>query len=126
MKKSFSKLLVCIIVLLTLLSNTYVYADEVTESNWVKKAFSAAYSFLKEDIDVNSSSAGTPEKMVGSLVTVFRDIVKAVNIVLLVALFGISVISFSIIGIRYMMYGFSPKQSEKAKSDLHTTVIGMA
>ena len=39
MKKSFSKLLVCIIVLLTLLSNTYVYADEVTESNWVKKAF---------------------------------------------------------------------------------------
>ena len=126
MKKRFCKFLVGIIVIFTILSNTYVYADEVTESNWVKKAFNAAYSFLKEDVNVDSSSASGPEKMVGSALKIFKDVIKAINIVLLVALFAISVVSISIVGIRYMMFGDNAKAVERAKSDLHTTFIGMA
>lgn len=126
MKKCFNKFLVSIIVILTLLSNTYVYADDVTESNWVKKAFNAAYSFLKEDVNVDNSSASEPEKLVGNTLILFKDVIKAINIVLIVALFGISVISISSVGLRYMFFGDNATAAEKAKSDLHTTFIGMA
>lgn len=101
-------------------------SSDVTESNWVKKAFSAAYSFLTEDVDLNSSSANAPEKMVGKILKLGRDIVKAINKVLLVALFGISTISISIIGVRYITSRGNPRAIERAKNDLHTTLIGMA
>lgn len=105
---------------------TTASSSDVNESNWVKKAFSAAHSFLTESVDVNSSSASAPEKMVGKFLKFGRDIVKAINKVLLVALFGISAISISIIGVRYIISRGNPRAIERAKHDLHTTFIGMA
>lgn len=129
MKKTFIKFLVNIFLLVLLSSQFYcVYADgsdAVTDSNWVQKAFTAAYSFLTESVDVESGSASEPEKMVGNILKIFREIVKFANIVLLIALFGLSAISISIIGLRYMWMGANPKALEKVKKDLHTTVIGM-
>ena len=148
MKKIFGHFLVSMIILI-LINTTYysvyaIYPDVrdgtasgnsnsssssssgVTESNWVQKAFSAAHSFLTENIDLNSNSASAPEKMVGGMLTVFRDVVKAANKVLLVALFGISAISISIIGVRYILSRNNPTAIGRAKGDLHTTFIGMA
>ncbi len=100
-------------------------SSDVTESNWVKKAFSAAHSFLTENIELDSSTASAPEKMVVGFLTLFKNIVKAVNKILLVALFAISALSISVIGVRYITSRNNPNTIERAKRDLHTTFIGM-
>ena len=75
---------------------------DITPDNWVQKAFGSAKSFLEEDTT------------------------RALNRILLVALFGISTISLSIIGVKYMTSGGTPHKKEEAKKNLHTLFIGMA
>lgn len=125
MKKFINHFLICTICFMSIFSNTFVYAETVTENNWVKKAFSAAHSFLTENVELDGN-ANAPEKMVGNMLTVFKDIVKAANKILLVALFGISAISISIIGVRYIISLNDSKAIKEAKEKLHTTFIGMA
>ena len=87
---------------------------------WVSDAFSAASSFFSENV---TDEMGIREKPLN----LFSDIVKAINTILIVALAGISAISLSIVGIRYIIsIGGKPEQQGKAKHDLHKTIRGMA
>ena len=97
-------------------SNTHVYA---ANDGWVSKAFSAASTFMKEDTkDFKGVLSPTFE--------LFKDIVKAINRILIVLLAGISTIALSVTGVRYLASGASPEQREIAKQSLHTIFIGMA
>lgn len=97
-------------------SNTHVYASD---GGWVSNAFSAASSFMEEDTkDFKGILSPTFE--------LFKDIVKAINRVLIVLLAGISTIALSVTGVRYLASGASPEQREIAKQSLHTIFIGMA
>ena len=58
--------------------------------------------------------------------TLFQNIVKAINRVLIVLLAGISTIALSVTGVRYLASGASPEQRDIAKQSLHTIFIGMA
>lgn len=86
--------------------------------SWVSDAFSAASSFFSEDVN---DEMGIIEKPLD----LFSNLVKAINKVLTVALAGISAISLSIVGIRYITSIADPNQKNKAKKDLHTTFRGM-
>ena len=99
-------------------STTGKTSDTDSES-WVSDAFSAASSFFSEDV---KDEMGIIEKPLD----LFSDLVKAINKILIVALAGISAISLSIVGIRYITSIADPKQQGKAKHDLHKTVKGMA
>lgn len=135
-----SIILICVIFIDINISTT-VYAEKVKDESlpvrsgtgtatgtqngssdsgsWISDAFSAASSFFSEDVN---DEMGIIEKPLN----LFSDIVKAINKILIVALAGISAISLSIVGIRYIISIDKPKQQEKAKDDLHTTFRGMA
>lgn len=92
---------------------------ESTDSgSWVTDAFSAASSFFSENV---TDEMGIIEKPLD----LFSDLVKAINTILFVILAGISAISLSIVGIRYIVSISRPTEVEKAKKDLHQTVRGM-
>ena len=93
---------------------------DITPDNWVQKAFGSAKSFLEEDTTTDDLGVA------GSLLDIFTKLIRALNRILLVALFGISTISLSIIGVKYMTSGGTPHKKEEAKKNLHTLFIGMA
>ena len=101
------------IMLIILIPNTHTYANSTTttsQDTWVKDAFNAAGSFLKED--VKDPTGGHLSKGL----QIFINIVKGINTVLIVALFAISAIALAIDGIKYIMAGGSPEKVGKAKS----------
>lgn len=122
MKKKILITLFTLIYILSIMPQNIVMASDsdVTEYNWVQKAFGAASSFLNEDAKIKDSS------MDGKVLSAFQILIKAINRILLVALFGLSTISLSIIGVKYMVSGGAPHQKEQAKHSLHTLFIGMA
>lgn len=98
-------------------------SGETTASNdgdWVGEAFSAASSFL------NNSTVTDELGIVSPIFEKFKSIVKAINVVLMVLLMGLSIIALSVTGVRYITSGASPEQKEIAKKSLHTIFIGMA
>lgn len=135
-----SIILICVIFIDINISTT-VYAEKVKDESlpvrsgtgtatgtensssdsgsWVSDAFSAASSFFSEDVN---DEMGIIEKPLD----LFSDLVKAINLVLIVALAGISAISLSIVGIRYIISIANADQKKKAIEDLHTTFRGMA
>ncbi len=106
-----------IIILFFICSNPSVYAASTSDETWVKDAFEAASSFMGEN----------PTDTIGisPLFSLFKDLVRAANRVLLVLLAGISTIALSITGVRYILAGASPDQQKVAKSSLKTIFIGM-
>lgn len=109
-------------------SNSIVYGDNNISSdsekatisqNWVSDAFQAAHDFINEPT--------TDDKwgIIDSLLKNFKNIVKGINIILLVLLSSLSVISLAVIGVRYIMSGASPDQRKVATQSLHTVFIGM-
>ena len=84
-----------------------------------RKSFSAASTFMNE-----------PTKdfkgILSPTFTLFQNIVKAINRILIVLLAGISTIALSVTGVRYLASGASPEQRDIAKQSLHTIFIGMA
>ena len=124
MKKIFISTIAFIIIFLTS-SITSVYATDKSgkstadEGSWVSKAFSAASTFMNE-----------PTKdfkgILSPTFTLFQNIVKAINRILIVLLAGISTIALSVTGVRYLASGASPEQRDIAKQSLHTIFIGMA
>lgn len=89
------------------------------ESTWINEAFAAARAFLGE------TSTEIPEE--GELILYnAKMIIRGVNRILWVLLGGLSAISLSIVGIRYMLGINSSKERGKAKEALHTTIKGMA
>ena len=124
MKKIFISTIANIIIFLTS-SITSVYATDKSGKStadvgsWVSKAFSAASTFMNE-----------PTKdfkgILSPTFTLFQNIVKAINRILIVLLAGISTIALSVTGVRYLASGASPEQRDIAKQSLHTIFIGMA
>ena len=91
----------------------------VDTSNWVQRAFKDATSFFKE-------KSVDEDGLWGTLLGVFKDIIKAVNMVLLILLAGLSAISLSIIGVRYIVGGTSVVQQNIARKSLRRALTGMA
>lgn len=121
MKKIFLSI-VLVVVTLSIYSNHQVYGNESDsseeESTWVSEAFNATSSFLNEE---TKDTIG-----ISPLFEMFKNIIKAVNRVLIVLLAGISMIALSLTGIKYVMGGASPQKKEEAKKSLHTIFMGMA
>ena len=111
MKKNMIYIIISIIILFSLLPVTYVQAAD--GDDWVQDAFNAANNFLGEDptLSENGEIAEIEETMFEKM----KMIVKAINRILLVLLFGLSAISLGVIGIRYILAGSSPHQKEAAK-----------
>ena len=108
------------IILITIFfinSNSQVYATD--ENTWVKDAFKATSDFLNEDTtDYHGVLSPT--------FTFFKNVIKAINRILIVALAGITTIALSVTGVRYMASGGNPHERDKAKKSLHTIFVGMA
>ncbi len=136
MNKILAKMCIFSLLIFLVFTPTSVYAEKRTPNDWgggggsrkttstsnddwISDAFKAVKSFFNEDVKDDLGIVATP-------LDLFRNIVKAINRVLLVFLAGISVISLSIVGIRYLMSTNDAKQKGKAKEALHTTFKGMA
>ena len=115
MKKMIITTIIFTIAFLTSL-NIPVYADD---GSWVSEAFSATSTFMNE-------KATDFKGILSPGFTLFKNIVKGINRVLIVLLAGISTIALSITGVRYLASGASPNQREIAKQSLHTIFLGMA
>lgn len=107
------------------------YADEQmvldggsNQKSWVQKAFDATKNFLEGNGE--EPATGAVAEIGNSLLTEFNRIIKSINRVLIVLLFGISTISLSVTGIRYIFAADNPNKKEAAKHNLHTAFIGMA
>lgn len=110
---------IILIIMFFINSNTPVYADSEGGTDWVHEAFSATKSFLNEPTKDFHGLFSTPFNL-------FKDFIKAINRVLLVALAGISTISLSVVGVRFISSGAAPEQRMKAKESLKSTFMGMA
>lgn len=88
------------------------------ESTWINDAFAAARAFLSQE------ETEVPEP-VGTLFTNAKLTIRGINRALWVLLGGISAISLSIVGIRYMLGINSSTERGAAKEALHKTIKGM-
>ena len=129
MKKYTISILIAVIFIISILPINYVQARDpdapsssstsTDESTWVKDAFTDAKDFMQEN----------PKEVFGfenKVLKFFTNIVKGVNMVLIVTLFGISTIAISIAGFRYLVSGAAPDQRQAARDGLRKTFIGMA
>ena len=130
-----NKIVLLIVIVLTVfnLFQSPVYADNSKkdnhdvyheieegkeESTWINDAFAAARVFLTQ------SDTEVPEK-VGKLLINVKMTIRGINRALWVLLAGISAISLSIVGIRYMLGINSSSERGQAKEALHKTIKGM-
>ena len=121
------------ILILLFLFNTTVFAGSADGKNtttdvknntqastsWVSDAFSATRDFFSEGEVTDKIGVFEP------WMVVFSDIVRAVNRVLTVLLAGLSIISLTIVGIKYLMTPYDSKKKSEAKESLHTVFHGM-
>lgn len=117
MKKIFFSIII-ITIIFSNFNQTIVYAAS-SKNTWVKDAFTASNKFLKEN----------PKEVFGfenDLFKIFKNIIKAINLVLIVLLFAISAIALSVIGIKFIASGDAPHKRKEAEDNLHTAIIGMA
>ena len=105
-------------VLLIACSQSFSYADgKASEGTWVQDAFTASDTFLKEDtVDTIGIS---------KVFTLFKNMIKTANKVLIVALAGLAIIALAITGVKYIVGGANPNAQEEAKGSLKTIFIGM-
>ena len=103
-----------ITILIIICSQSFSYADNTT---WVKDAFQASDTFLKENtVDTIGIS---------KVFTLFKDMIKAANKVLTVGLAGLTIIALAVTGIKYILSGANPEAQGDAKKSLKTIFIGM-
>ena len=103
------------VIFIVALQSSFTYA--ASSDSWVKDAFSATSRFLNENA-TDTIGISKPFKL-------FKDLIKAINKVLLVALAGMSIIALSITGIKYILSSSSPDRQGEAKKSLKTIFIGM-
>lgn len=126
---------ICSISIMLPISNAdYYYPDRSTyeegkiiknsenedEDDWVGDAFRAASDFISEKVtdDKNGWSS--------KALDIATSLTRAINMILLVLLAGLSIISLTVVGLRYLASGASPGQRQIAQQSLHTVFIGMA
>ena len=90
------------------------------DTQWVKDAFNSTDKFIKEDFTKND-----PLKLHNWLLPFFENIIKWINRILLVALFGLSAIALSYCGLQYILTADGPNQKVNARENIRTTFIGM-
>ena len=103
------------VIFIVALQSSFTYA--ASSDSWVKDAFSATSTFLNENT-TDTIGISKPFKL-------FKNLIKAINKVLLVALAGMSIIALSITGIKYILSSSSPDRQGEAKKSLKTIFIGM-
>lgn len=103
------------VIFIVALQSSFTYA--ASSDSWVKDAFSATSTFLNEN-PTDTIGISKPFKL-------FKNLIKAINKVLLVALAGMSIIALSITGIKYILSSSSPDRQGEAKKSLKTIFIGM-
>lgn len=118
MKKIISFFVITIMIIINCNSLVLAAEGDNIDSNWVGDAFKATGSFLNEE---TKDTIG-----ISPIFETFQGIVKGINRILIIALAGISIISLSITGVRYIASGASPHQREAAHQSLRTAFIGMA
>lgn len=116
MKKIIISILVVILFFAD--SNQIVYAAD-SSGNWVSEAFEAANSFIQEPTTDDTG-------IINPILAQFKNLIKGINVILLVLLAGLSAISLSVVGVRYLLSGASPHQRGEAQRSLRTVFIGMA
>lgn len=114
-------LIVTVLIAYFSLFQSPVYADDekTEESTWLNDAFASARAFLTQ------SSTEVPQE-VGTLFNNITMTIRGINRALWVLLGGVSAISLSIVGIRYILGINSSDERGKAKTALHQTIRGMA
>ena len=127
MKNRFFIVILTTVYMFSVFSHMCVFADgdEVTQENWVQKAFAAVFSFLSEDTELDRDSTDLKEKTIANIFTLVSNVIRGINKILLVVLFGLSSISLSYVGIQYIWARENPGALQKAKNDLKTTFIAM-
>lgn len=118
MKKIISFFVITIMIIINCNSLVLATEGDNIDSNWVGDAFKATGIFLNEE---TKDTIG-----ISPIFETFQGIVKGINRILIIALAGISIISLSITGVRYIASGASPNQREVAHQSLRTAFIGMA
>lgn len=103
------------VIFIVALQSSFTYA--ASSDSWVKDAFSATSRFLNENA-TDTIGISKPFEL-------FKNLIKAINKVLLVALAGMSIIALSITGIKYILSSSSPDRQGEAKKSLKTIFIGM-
>ena len=112
-------ILVIFIFILVIVPSNYTYCENEDEK-WVKDAFNATGSFFNEDI-----TAHDPLKLDSWLLPFFENIIKLINRILLIALFGLSAVALSYCGLQYILTADGPNQKLDARKNIRTTFIGM-
>ena len=119
MKKIIVSLLV--MLLFTSMTTKVVYgSDKIDSTTWVEKAFKSAHDFLLEEPTVENNMS-----FLNKFLNFFKEIVKAVNYILLVLLGLLSIISLAITGVKYIMSSDNPNKLEGARAQLHQVFKGM-
>ena len=109
---------IIMMIIFVISSTQFVYAVP-QEKTWVQDAFGDVQSFFGETVEDKTGIASP-------ILNFFSNIIKGINIVLLVVLFGLSAISLSITGVRYIISGSSPGERKVAKDNLKKAFKGMA
>ena len=107
------------IFILAIIPTKYTYCASEDEK-WVKDAFNATDSFFKEDFTQHD-----PLKLDNWLLPFFTAIIKWINRILLIALFGLSAVALSYCGLQYILTADGPNQKLDARKNIRTTFIGM-
>lgn len=89
------------------------------DTSFVSEAFEATENFLKEDVE-------DKDGRITDVFNLIKKIIKAINRLLIIVLGALSMISLTIIGIKYIMSSTTAGRLSEAKKELKTVVIGMA
>ena len=87
---------------------------EDTKKSWITTVWEATKKYLKDNNN-SSDKLEDPTGLANEIFNRFELSVKVINIVLLVAIFAISVISLSIMGIKYIINDTVPRRKASSK-----------
>lgn len=113
MKKVFISVLIIIFFILNTTSIVNAAA-----STWVKDAFSSTKSFL------NQTSVEEKLGFENDIFTFIKEMIKSINVILLIILGAVSTIAISVTGIKFILAA-GPGQKADAQKSLKTAFIGM-
>ncbi len=129
-KKIYISILIIILFSVLFIKNSYAiqsYSTTMTDTgsnpdvdnSWLTDAFSAAKEFL------SSESEEIPHPL-DNYLTYGKYLIRGINRVLWVLLAGISAVSLTIVGIKYIWGINSSTIRKEAVKDLHVVIRGMA
>ena len=119
-KKLFILIIIILICILVPNHNSLCTTQASIDEHWVDKAFHSVSNFFKEDF-----SKVDILKLDNWFVPIISTVLKMINRVLIVALFGLSAIALSYCGIQYIFHADNPANQNDVRNNIRTTFIGM-